>query len=256
MLMWLQLARFSLALAWLMAAASSRAGAQAPLPRADSVLLASSVRAVAQRYQAAAPGETHLLNGAEFVEHLKAYLQGSPYFPSYDLQISEVAYDGFTFTGVPLRYDCQADQVLFFPASRAVVLRLVPQKLASFTAGGHQFVRIETDSVANPQVRAGFYDLLAEGPARLLARRTKRISERPTSTRLAGEYYEIVHYFVQQGATYTEVTRLRDVTRLFPTRRVALQRFARTRQLSFREATRERALATLLQYCNTLPSSR
>ena len=183
---------------------------------ADSSQLRLAVRAATQRYYAATGAEARLLSGTDYSSRAKPYMTGDPFFPSPEIEAGSLHYDGFDFEAVPMRYDCYLDRVVVQPSSRAIALLLVPEKVAAFTLDGHQFVRLVTDSVANPQVRTGFYELLADGPARLLARYTKRAYEQPTQRGMEGSFVETVRFFVHQHDTYQEVARLKDVTALFP----------------------------------------
>jgi hypothetical protein len=219
---------------------------------ADSSQLRLAVRAATQRYAAAVGAETRLLSGTDYSNRAKPYMTGSPFFPSPEVKAGSLRYDGFAFEAVPMRYDCYLDRVVVQPSSRAIALLLVPEKVAAFALDGHQFVRLVTDSVANPQVRTGFYELLADGPARLLARHTKRAYEQPTQRGMEGSFVETVRFFVQQHDAYQEVARLKDVTALFPTRKAALQKFARGQHLSFKEGYREKSLTALVTYYNGL----
>lgn len=221
-------------------------------PAADSSQLRLAVQAATQRYYAAVGPESRLLSGTDYINRAKPYMQGSPFFPSPEIMEGSLQYDGFHFEAVPMRYDCQHDQVVVQPPSRAIALQLVPEKVSAFTLDGHHFVRLVTDSVASPQVRTGFYDLLADGPARLLARHTKRSYEQPTQRGMEGSFVETVRFFVQQHDTYQEVAKLKDVTALFPVHKAELQKFARSQRLSFKEGYRERALTALVAYYNTL----
>ena len=168
------------------------------------------------------------------------------------MQPGDLQYDGFFFTAVLMRYDCRADLIVVQPPSRAIALQLISEKVTSFTLGGHHFVRLVTDSVASPQLRTGFYDLLVDGPARLLAKHTKKSYERPTQAGMEGRFVETVRYFIQQGDTYQQVTKLKDMMQVFSAKKVALQKFARSQHLSFKEGHRENALAAITAYYNTL----
>lgn len=237
-----------LLVAWLALPQPTQAQAQA----ADSSQLRLAKQAAALRYAAATATESRLLSGTDYVNRTKPYVQGSPFFPSPEVKLGSLQYDGFYFEAVPMRYDCHLDRVVVQPPSRAIALQLVPEKVAAFTLDGHHFVRLATDSVANPQVRAGFYDLLADGPARLLARHTKRSYEQSTEQGMEGSFEETVRFFVQQHDTYQEVAKLKDITALFPEHKADLQRFARSQHLSFKEAYRENSLAALLTHYNSL----
>ncbi|WP_223648440.1 hypothetical protein [Hymenobacter psoromatis] len=213
---------------------------------------AAAVRAATQRYHAATLADSRLLSGTDYVNRTKPYVQGSPFFPVSEVQLGSVRYDGFAYAAVPMRYDCQRDQLVVQPPGRAISLQLVPEKVATFTLAGHRFVRLVTDSVANPQVRTGFYDLLVDGPARLLARHHKKSYERPTPAGMEGHFEQTTRYVVQHHDAYYPVTRLKDVLAAFPDQKAALQKFVRKQHLSFGEGLRQYSLTALVGYYNTL----
>lgn len=219
---------------------------------ADSSQLRLAVRAATQRYYAATGAEARLLSGTDYINRAKSFMTGNPFFPSPEVKAGSLRYDGFDFEAVPMRYDCYLDRVVVQPSSRAIALLLVPEKVAAFALDGHQFVRLVTDSVANPQVHTGFYELLADGPARLLARHTKHAYEQPTQRGMEGSFVETVRFFVQQRDAYQEVAKLKDVTTFFPARKAELQKFARGQHLSFKEAYRQKSLTALVAYYNGL----
>ena len=236
--------------ALLLAVSSYSAKAQQLAP-ADSAT-AAAVRAATQRYNAATQADSRLLSGTEYRNRTRPYVQGSQFFPVSEVQPGSLRYDGFAYAAVPMRYDCQLDQLVVQPPGRAISLQLVPEKVTAFTLAGHQFVRLTTDSVANPQVRTGFYDLLVDGPARLLARHRKKSYERPTPAGMEGHFEQTTRYVVQHRDAYYPVTRLKDVLAAFPDQKAALQKFARKQHLNFGEGLRQYSLTALVGYYNTL----
>ncbi|MGI4763259.1 MAG: hypothetical protein ACRYF0_21275 [Janthinobacterium lividum] len=199
-----------------------------------------------QRYAASTQAESHLLNGREYVNPAAAYVVGHPFFLASRPQRGTIIYDGSYFAQVPLLYEQAQDQVVLFDSVRNVNIQLVSDKVAAFTLGSHRFLRLRADSTA--ALPTGFYELLVDGPARLLARRTKTATKVVSGQGITGEYEPATRFFVQRQNRYYPVTKLGQVLRVLTDKKSELQQFARGSQLKFKDANREASLTQLLQY--------
>lgn len=246
---------YSCSLLLVLAGALESARAQAASP-ADSGALATAAGQLAQRYAAGRGYEARLYDGPEYVAYVKSYVEGHPFFESAATQPATIIYDGAAYPGVPLRYDLVRGQLVLPHPPSGLQLRLVNERVARFSVGGHTFVRLVADSTAGAEspIRTGFYDLLVEGPGvRLLAARRKNVQERTTAEGKVGEVSQKNDYFLEKDARYYPVASAKEVTRLLPESRAALRQYARTQKLRFRGASREPALMALLRYYATLP---
>lgn len=240
----------------LLALPGHRARAQAAASPADSGARATTASRLTQRYAASRGYEARLYDGPEYVAYVKSYVQGHPFFESAAARPATIVYDGATYPNVPLRYDLVRGQLVLAHPPSGLELRLVNEKVARFSVGGHTFVRLVADSTAGADspIRTGFYDILVEGQGlRLLASRRKNVQERNAAEGKVGEVSQKNDYFLQQNARYYPVTSAKEVTRLFPASKAALRQFARTQKLTFRGASREPSLVALTQYLTTLP---
>jgi len=225
----------------------SLAGSQPALGQVlpyDAISSAAASRA-AQRYAASTQAESHLLNGREYVNPAPAYVVGTPFFGASRPQRGTVAYDGGYFAQVPLLYEQAQDQVVLFDSVRNVNIQLVSDKVAAFTLGSHRFLRLHPDSTA--ALPAGFYELLVDGPARLLARRTKTATKVVSGQGITGEYEPTTRFFVQRQNRFYPVAKLGQVLDALADKKSELQQFARSSQLKFKDASREASLTQLLQ---------
>ncbi len=220
----------------------------------------SSVRAAVatarQPYAQATQAEARLLSGTEYVNYSRPNSVGHQFFQSNIAQTGSVFYDGQLFADVPLLYDLKLDQVVMPDLARNTSRRLTAEKVASFDLGGHQFVRIvAADTMAKSAAPTGFYDVLLAGPAggtSLLARRTKRDVEEPVNGHLQFTYEQKDQLLVLKNDTFTPVDKLKSFLAALPEQRVALQKFARSNRLKFKDWRREADAAALLRYYNTL----
>jgi hypothetical protein len=211
----------------------------------DSSASAAISRAT-QRYSASTQAESGLLNGTAYVNPTPAYVKGHPFFMSDFPQRGTITYDGSYFVRVPLLYEQAQDQVILFDSVRNATIQLVSSKILSFSLGSHRFLRLSPDSASAPS--AGFYELLVDGPARLLAKRTKMATKVVSGQSITGEYESGNRFFVQYHQRYYQVTNLKQVLGILPGSRAELQQFARSSGLKFKDNSRETSLTQLLRH--------
>jgi hypothetical protein len=230
------------------------ASAQATTATDSSVALA--VAAARRPLGQATQAESRLLSGTEYVNYSRPNSVGHQFFQSAIAQPGSLTYDGFGFGAVPLLYDLKLDQLVMPDPTRGTNLKLLAEKVQTFTINGHQFVRlVAADTTAKAAFPTGFYDLLlpsSERGAALLARRTKREVQEPVAGRLEFQYEEKTRLLIQQSGALTEVDNLKDVLSLLPEHKAELQKFARSNHLKFKGDDRETAIIALLRYYNTL----
>ncbi|NML66086.1 hypothetical protein HHL22_12805 [Hymenobacter sp. RP-2-7] len=222
------------------------------LAAADSATVAASVAAATRTYTSALGLETVLYDGAEYVDYKVPGTRGHQFFGGPEAQTGSVVYRGGTFANLPLRYDLVRDQPVLLYPGQAVAIMLVPEKVASFTLGGHRFVRVVGDSLAAGSLPTGFYELLADGPVRLLVRHSKRVFQAIISQALTLEYRQTDALYLRTATATAEVANLKQLLALLPDHQAEVQRYARQQQLSFAPAGRVESAERLLRYYYTL----
>ena len=225
---------------------SQRALGQPTQP--DTTLLATASGRLNQQYTRARGNELGLYSGPEYREYLRGNTQGTPFFAQNTPQPATLVYAGYTYSNVPLRYDLLRGQLVLGVPGSSRQLRLVNEQVARFTLSGHSFIRLVVDSSAGSPVRTGFYDMLVEGPVRLLAAHYKT---QQTSSRAEGVQSEILardEYFVYKDHRYYSVSKGADVVRLFPQNKAVLRQYIQDNNLNFKAEGRELALAALVRY--------
>jgi len=225
---------------------SGLALAQAP---ADTSLLAGAVRVARQRYLADAP-ESRLLNGVAYGTRAPSYVGGRPFFQSSDPQPGNLDYDGRHFAGVPLLYEQVQDQVLVYGPAQAEPLQLVRQRVQAFELAGHRFVRLPADAAG--VVAEGFYDLVVDGPARLWAKRAKKLEAATAGYNLKGEYEERTQFFLQRNEQFYAVTALSQLLGPLADKKPEMQAYARENRLRYVADSREASLTALVRQYNSL----
>lgn len=222
------------------------------LATADSVGVAASVAAATRTYTSTLGLETALYDGAEYVDYTAPGTRGHQFFGGPEVQPGSVVYRGGTFAGVPMRYDLVRDQPILLYPGQAVSIMLAADKVESFTLSGHRFVRLVGDSLSAGSLPTGFYELLVDGPVRLLARHSKRVFQTIISQNLTLEYRQTDALYVRTATATAEVAGLKKLLALLPDHQAEVQRFARQQDLSFAPASRAASAERLLRYYYTL----
>lgn len=227
-----------------------RAAAQA---RADSAAVAAAVAVATHQYDKQVRAESLLFNGPEYVNRTTAGTIGHPFFERAEPQLGAVTYQGAHFENVPLSYDLVLDQVVLTYPNQAVTIVLVPEKLAAFSLGSHQFVRVVADSATRGVLPTGFYELLQPGPVRLLAHHSKRTGQTTVQQNLRVRLDQVDRLVVHTAAAASEVTNLKTLVALLPAHQAEVQRYARAQKLRFGAGQREASALSVLRYYYTLP---
>jgi hypothetical protein len=93
---------------------------------------------------------------------------------------------------VRLSYDEVLDQVLLAQPNNPVLVRLIEEHLVVARANDAASV-----------IRTGYYQVLADGRAQVLARRTKRMQERLNQPYVDVEFVASTKFFTQKGGQYS-----------------------------------------------------
>ena len=226
---------------------SQRAWAQAPA--ADSGLVAVATSSLGQHYAHGLREESRLYSGPEYVSYLRRDTKGHQFFGTEEAQPATIDYAGTTYPNVPLRYDLVRGQLVLRALLVGVELRLVNENVTRFRLGSHSFIRLVADSAGSSPVRTGYYELLVEGPVRVLGAYAKQYEERATPTGIESEVRaKKDEYFVYRAGHYTRITKAGTLLDLFPQDKAALRKFSKANKLKFKGDRRGAAIAALVRY--------
>jgi hypothetical protein len=227
--------------------ARGQSGAPAPDPAASVALLTG-------QYTASFPAYPQLANGPEYADYAKRYAvaAGHQFFIWPEWQHSRVVYNERLFTDLTLTYDIVLDQLVVLPSDLPTPFRLPSERVREFTIGEHHFLRLTPDSLTNPALRPGFYELLADGPATLLARRVKKLHERTRGTRQAIDFLPADQLFIRKAGSYYLADSKSALTRVFADRGPQIQQYIKTNRLTFSQNRFSADILQLTRYYNSL----
>ncbi|RFP66249.1 hypothetical protein D0N36_04315 [Hymenobacter lapidiphilus] len=211
--------------------------------------------AVQRLYRAADPVSSLLYNGPEYVNYAMRYAAraGHQFFLTPELRPGNVFYYQQSFAGLQLRYDVVLDQVVLEQPTSPLTLRLVNEKLDRFTIADHSFERLQADSTAGGLPATGYYEVLAEGPVRLLARRTKRKQERVEGRIVTVEFILTDRLYASKAGRSYSVNSKSAVLKLLADREPEVRAFMRERKLKLLKNQFEKVALVLVNYYNQLP---
>jgi len=221
-----------------------------PQAARDTLFVAVSRQNTTAIYLKAMHTQSRLYNGSKYSppDHT---LEEHPFFHSADWITGTVYYDGELFTNVPLMYDLAGQMLVTEHAANGHAIRLVEEKLAHFTLDGHYFERIINDSVANSLPSTGFYEVLYQGPTKLVKRHQSSLREQIISGSVERSYDEKSKFFLMRNGTFFPVKNKASLLKLLSNRKNELKKFFRQRRLSFSE-NRELTLKSLAEHYDTL----
>lgn len=233
-------------------AASPRAGAQRL--SADSSASAATSARLRQHYTAGLGYEARLYNGPEYVNYVRRHVKGHQFFASNEPQPTTLEYGGATYSNVPLRYDIVQNRLVLKAPQSALDMVLVSENVSRFVTQGHTFIRLVATAPAEGGLEfTGYYDLLVDGPVRLLALRKKELQERTSTSGLEGEIRQKDGFYIYSAGRYHKAGKASTAVAVFPESKAELRKYIRTQKLKFGDDTREKSLVALVRYYATLP---
>ncbi|NVO84771.1 hypothetical protein [Hymenobacter terrestris] len=225
-----------------------------PAPPA-AAYAAPAPAAVQGLYQAADPVSSLLYNGPEYVNYAMRYGErlGHQFFLTPELQPGSVLYYQQPFANLQLRYDVVLDQVVLEQPTSPLMLRLVNEKLERFTIGGHHFEQLKSDSTAGGLPATAYYEVLSEGPVRLLARRAKRRQERIEGRIVKVEFIGTDRLYAYKAGRYYTVNSKAGVQKLLADRESEIRDYMRQNRLKLSKKQFENVVLLLVNHYNQLP---
>jgi hypothetical protein len=218
--------------------------------------VSASIDQLQKQYAQSFPVHSQLFNGPEYVDYAKRYQKniGHQFFLSPEQAQGSVFYNDHYFPGLPLVYDIVLEQIILQQPGSPLRLRLVNEKVRSFSLADHHFIRVEADSATGDVIRTGFYEVLVDSTVQVLAKRSKQQKERINEGKTRLEFTPADKLFLKKAGTYYSINSRGALTRLLADRGKEVQQYIRANKLKFRKGTREADIVQLTRYYNGLAS--
>lgn len=166
-----------------------------------------------------------------------------PYWLSDDFLSGDVVYHGLNYRGVSLRYDAYLKQlVVKTPVKRSNVI-IPMDRVEKFTMDGIAYER------RNGEMMVVLY---SSPRIELVERMNVSVREKfVDNVKVQYEFErDMIYCLLRDGQTY-EVSNLKSVSKLYPSIKKELKRFAKTYRLNFKEHSQS-SLTTIVKYVDEL----
>ena len=175
-------------------------------------------------YQTQQGDQSPLNNGVRYEKYPRPFRLGSAYFPSDQFTSGSVVYNGIFYDSVMLKYD-DLQQCLIL-LKDGYEMQMINERVSSFDIEGNQFLRLMADSAHSGIPVTGFYQLLYDGPSRVLKRTTKYIREETFATDGIPRYMVTDEaYYIRRGQVFIRVKTMESLPNIFSDHKKELKRF-------------------------------
>jgi hypothetical protein len=213
----------------------------------DTAFVALAQKKSSGQYTQAIELQSRLYNGHDYVFYI-AKDDEHPYFIVDHWAFGSIVYWGELYENVAMLYDLSTDQVITENRSGATI-RLIAEKIESFTIAGHNFVRLRKDD--KNDISEGFYDLLYAGKLKVYARYFKEYKETLTNREVIPNYEENKRYFVVKDGIFHGVKSKSTLLNILQDHKQELKSFIRKNRISF-HTDKESALVRISEYYDSL----
>ncbi len=214
--------------------------------RSDTSFVALAKQYARGLHEAALGTQARLYNGSRYVDPVFND-EEHPFFLSEDWLTGSVVYDGEEFIDVPLMFDMMNQALVAEHRPSGHAIRLIDEKLTQFSINGRKFERIEIASVQNSLPASGPYEVLYDGPSKLLARRVKFRRDNIEAHQVVVSYELRERYFILRNGVYFPVRKKSSLLRVLSDKKQQLKHFLKQQGLRF-SSERERALIAAAEF--------
>ncbi|MCL6265473.1 hypothetical protein [Flagellimonas myxillae] len=140
------------------------------------------------------------------------------YYDSNDYLTGHIVFDGATYFDVKLRYDIYEDELLLplRSDSRAMMLKLVKERIAEFQIGGHRFIGVSNEDHENGQVY-GFYEVLKQTSLLSLLKKHKKVGfANYKKNYVRYRFVDKSEYYVDHTGELFKIKNKKDILKIFP----------------------------------------
>jgi hypothetical protein len=170
----------------------------------DTSFLSISRKQLTQLYAEAFKFQTSLISGGAYSEY-KSVEDEHPFLGNDDWFMGSIDYNGTYYQNVPLQFDIQNQKVLFEHPASAKKIELVKENISRFTLDERHFITLTDQMATGLEDRFGFYEVLADGKATLLCRRTKSLQQKSSAGRVYPVFHEVNKFYLMHNRSISNV---------------------------------------------------
>jgi hypothetical protein len=196
-------------------------------------------------YNKSTRGESLLYVGSDYAEY-ESISGEHPYFKEDDWMTGAINYNGTRYNNVPLQYDLSSQKLITEHITSGKKIQLVAEHVSWFSVDGHYFEYI--NRVNTKDVTSGFYEVLANGSVKLLARRGKALQESTVTGKLEARFEESVNYFILKDDVFYPVRGKKSILNALKDKRSMLVAEVKRNRVKFGKDKQQALIKTVELY--------
>jgi hypothetical protein len=205
-----------------------------------------AVHNVISLYNKTLQENTHLYNGAEYIEDHPG-VNGSPYWNATMPQLGSIFYDGTLYPNIALAYDIAKEEVVIRNQQQLSV-KLVPEKIDYFILFNQLFIQIKDEGAGSLQ--PGFYNVLNDGIVTVLSKR-KKTPLRVLQPVDHYEFKEVDSYFIKKDQKYYAVDNKGSLMDALHDKKDEIKKFIQKNKFNFKKDL-ENSVVKTADYYNSI----
>ena len=228
--------KFGLPALYLLAVLLYTSPASAQSRQEDSIFYQSALIHTTSLYFDQVGDQSRLFNGSLYPGIDLTFQTGSPYFLTDKASKGSVVYDNIPYPNLSIFYEDYRQYLVVM--DQAYQLKLVNERVSSFTIAGHHFIYLFLDSLNKGIPSAGFYEVLYPGRSKLLKYTSKKIREIISVSEGLRRYMdETNEYYIWRFNSYIPVNTKRELLNYMYDHKKDIQKFIRKNKLDYRNDT-------------------
>ncbi len=212
----------------------------------DSIIYQSAVAHTTSLYFDQVGDQSRLFNGSLYPGFDLTFQTGSAFFLSDKATKGSVVYDNIPYPNLSIFYEDYRQYLVVM--DQAYQLKLVNERVSSFTISGHHFIYVFLDSLNRGLPANGFYESLYTGKSKLLKYTTKKVREILTVSEGLRRYMDETNdYYIWRLNSYVPVNSKHELLNIMYDHKKDIQRFIRKNDLDFKN-DKDNALSQVAAY--------
>jgi hypothetical protein len=197
---------------------------------ADSTLEARATSNLRSEYYKQHSTDALLFTGSDYAEY-QPIGDEHPFLFDSDWISSSIHYNGSLYENIPLQYDIHSQKLLTEHAATGKKIELIPALVRWFDIKGHRFIYLDHHVSGNSQ--EGYFELLEDGAAKLLARHSRKFQESTVTGKLVVRIDEATKYYIFNDNTVKPVKGKSTALEALNDKQGMLQQEIKRRRLKF-----------------------
>ena len=216
----------------------------------DSIFYQSALTHTISLYFDQVGDQSRLFNGSLYPGFDLTFQTGSAYFLTDKATKGSVVYDNIPYPNLSIFYEDYRQYLVVM--DQAYKLKLVNERVSSFTIAGHHFIYLFLDSLNRGIPSEGFYEILYTGRSKLLKYTSKKVREIISVSEGLRRYMdETNNYYIWRLNSFVVVNSKRELLNILYDHKKDIQRFIRKNDLDLKN-DKDNALAQVAAYIDKI----